>query len=86
MIEQLRKSSTKKTIVDEIQVVYRIIFKNALYNLECYIEGCEDMNNYCYIENITEDEGEAETFLKLIAKDKVLPIHMRDIVEDYFGK
>jgi hypothetical protein len=66
-------------------VVYNLIFKNALYSFECYREGCDMHNNYCYIEILTEDEGEAETFLKLMAKGRVFPVHIKDIAEDYFG-
>jgi hypothetical protein len=77
----------KKTIKDEeTQVVYNLIFKNALYSFECYKEGANGHRNYCYIENLTEDEGEAETFLKQMAKSQVLPIHIKDIAEDIFGK
>ena len=76
----------EKTIKDnETKVVYHLVFKNALYSIECYIEGSRTKEKYCYVENITEDEGEAETFLQLIAKGKVSPIHIRDIAEDYFG-
>lgn len=86
MIEQVLKSNTKRTNMEDIQVVYRVLFKNALYSMECYVEGNTDKNNYCYIENITEDEGEAETFLKLISNEKVLPVHVKDIAEDFLGK
>ncbi|HHV09019.1 MAG TPA: hypothetical protein GXX75_01920 [Clostridiales bacterium] len=76
----------EKTIKDEAtQVVYKLVFKNALYSLECYYEQMKH-KNYCYLENFTEDEGEAEFFLHLIAKGKALPIHIKDIAEDYFGK
>lgn len=84
MIEQSLKLNTTVNKGPD-RVVYRLIFKNALYSIECYIEGSENKNNYCYIENITDDEGEAETFLKLMIKGMVLPIHMKDIAEDYFG-
>lgn len=86
MIEQLQ-NTYKKTIKDEeTQVVYNLIFENALYSLECYKDGSNDRKNYCYIENITDDEGEAEAFLKQLAKGQVLPIHIKDMAEDYFGK
>lgn len=86
MVEQ-SLNTYKKTIKDEeTQVVYNLIFKNALYNFECYREGATGSRNYCYIENLTEDEGEAETFLKQMAKGQVLPIHIKDIAEDTFGK
>lgn len=85
MAEQLL-GAYKKTIKDEdTQVVYKLIFKNALYSLEGYYEQIKE-KHYCYLENLTEDEGEAEFFLYLIAKGKVLPIHIKDVAEDYFGK
>lgn len=72
--------------MEELQLVYRLIFKNALYSIECFVEGSKDKKNYCYIEDITDDEGEAEDFLKKIVKGKVFPIHIKDMVEDCFGK
>lgn len=80
------KSSTTTMSSEKIQVVYNLIFKNALYSLECYKEGNNktDLNNYCLIEDITDDEGEAEAFLYTMVKGKVFPIHIKDMVEDYF--
>lgn len=76
----------QKTIKDEeTKVVYNLIFKNALYSLECYKLGYEGNDDYCYLENFTDDEGEAETFLKKVANGKVLPLHIKEITEDYFG-
>jgi hypothetical protein len=72
---------------ENVEVVYRLIFKNALYSLECYKEGSFDtknLNDYSFIEEITDDEGEAEAFLQSLAKGKVFPIHIKDIAEDYF--
>lgn len=98
MIGQSLKTITKKAALEDGTVVYNLIFKNAMYSVECYVEGSDysvdwqanslvrDRKNYCYIEDITEDEGEAETFLKQMVKGKVLPVHMKDMAEDYFGK
>lgn len=86
MIEKSLKSSIKNTKDEEIQVIYHLIFKNALYSLECFVEGSSDNNHYSYIENLTDDEGEAEAFLKLVVKGKILPVHIKDMAEDYFGK
>ena len=70
----------------EEKVVYNLIFKDAFYSLGCYIEGKdkEELLNYSIAENITDDEGEAEFFLKSIIKGKVLPIHIKDVAQDYF--
>ncbi len=76
----------KRTKVEDIQIIYHLIFKNALYSFESYIEGSEDRINYCYIENFTEDEEEANIFLKLMTNGKVFPVHIKDLVEDYFVK
>lgn len=84
MIEKSQRLSLKNTKAEEIQIIYRIVFKNALYSLECYVEGSEDKKNYCYIEDITDDEGEAEAFLKQMVKGKVLPVHIKDMAQDYF--
>lgn len=69
---------------ENIQIIYNLVFKNALYSLECYKEDCDnsDPKNYCYIEDFTDDEGEAEAFLLQMAKGKVFPVHIKDLVED----
>lgn len=85
MIEQTLRSSIKNTEAEDIQVVYHLIFKNALYSFECFIENSFDKKDYCYIEDATDDEGEAEAFLKMMVKGKVLPIHIKDMAYDYFG-
>ncbi len=78
---------TAKAIVnDELQVVYSLIFRNAYYSLEGRIEGSspEDAGHYCFVENFTDDEGEAEMFLKRLVKGKVYPVHIKDLAEDFF--
>jgi hypothetical protein len=84
MIEPVR--NTEVIQMEDITVVYNLIFKNALYSVESYVEAGERKKNYCYIENITDDEGEAEAFLKQMIKGKVFPVHIKDMAEDYFGK
>ncbi len=79
---------TKTTSVREkdINIVYNLIFKNALYSLECLRVGGNDQpNDYCFVENVTDDEGEAEVFLQRLTKGKVFPVHINDLVEDYFN-
>ncbi len=86
MIEHLLKSNTKTFRSENIEVVYNLIFKNALYSIECYKEGTEfsNPNNYSLVEDVTDDEGEAESFLQLMARGKVFPVHMNDMAVDYF--
>ena len=86
MIEHLLKSNTRTIRTENIEVVYNLIFKNALYSIECYKDGVDrsNTNNYCLLEDITEDEGEAESFLHLMARGKVFPVHMNDMAMDYF--
>lgn len=86
MTDQSHKIFFKTKKNDDIQVVYSVFFKNAYYSMECYREGIDDNKNYCYIENLTDDEGEAETFLQLMTNGKVYPVHIKEIAEDYFEK
>ncbi len=86
MVEHLLKSNTSTIRTESIEIVYNLIFRNALYSIECYKEG-EDFsnpNNYCLVEDITDDEGEAESFLYLMARGKVFPVHIKDMAKDYF--
>ncbi|TAH69487.1 MAG: hypothetical protein EWM47_06825 [Anaerolineaceae bacterium] len=85
---QSLRTKTTSAIEMEPEIIYNLIFKNALYSLECIRAGGndkEDKNNYCFAENITEDEGEAEVFLQILTKGKVFPVHIKDLVEDYFN-
>lgn len=71
----------------DIEIIYNLIFKNALYSLECIRVGCcdDESNSYCFAENITEDEGEAEVFLQKLVMGKVFPVHIKDLAKDYFS-
>lgn len=86
MIERSLKTSTKVETTENIEVIYNLIFKNALYSLECFKGrgNQKNPNSYCLAENITDDEKQAEAFLSLMAQNKVLPVHINDMVDDYF--
>jgi hypothetical protein len=45
----------------------------------------EEQNDYCLAENITDDETEAEVFLKHLSKGIAFPVHIKDLVDDYFN-
>ena len=83
---QTIKTKTISERKNEIEIIYNLIFQNALYSLECIrVDGNENKpNNYCFIENVTEDETEAENCLRILAKGRVFPVHIKDIIEDYF--
>lgn len=80
------KTKTTSVLKEDIQIVYNLIFKNTLYSLECYKVGADvnDLNNYYLLEDITDDEGEAEMFLKRLEKGKAFPVHIKDLAEDFF--
>ena len=87
MIELTVKSSTTTLNNKNITVVYNLKFNNAFYDIECYREGynSETINEYSYINELTDDEGEAEVYLRILEKGKVFPVHIKDIAEDYFS-
>ena len=84
VIEQSIKCITKKVETNNFQIVYNLIFTNALYNLECYKEQSDLQTpvNYYFADDISEDEGEAEIFFERMVKGKVHPVHIKDLVED----
>ena len=85
-IMQSLRTKTTSVRENEIEIIYNLMFRNALYSLECIrVGGNDDANNYCFVENITDDEGEAELFLQRMTKGKVFPVHIKDLVEDYFN-
>ena len=85
-IMQSLRTKTTSVRENDIEIVYNLIFKNALYSMECIrVGGNDEPNNYCFIENVTDDEGEAEIFLQKLIKGKVFPVHIKDLVEDSFN-
>lgn len=86
MIGRTMKTITALNSKKDVQVVYRLVFKNTLYSLECFKEGStnQDISNYCLVDDITDDEGEAEAFLGRMVKGKVFPVHIIEMAEDYF--
>lgn len=87
MVEHMLESNTKTILTEDINVVYNLIFRNALYSIECYKDGGQsrDINCYSFVEDLTDDEGEAEAFIRLMAKGKVFPVHIYDMAKDYFA-
>lgn len=85
MIAQSLRSRTRVLKTENIDVVYNLRFKNALYCLECFVEGnSKDFTHYSFVEDLTDDEEEAKLFLHKMAKGKVLPVHIKDMADDYF--
>ena len=84
MLGQSLKTVIRTTKTEDIELVYNLHFRNTLYSIECYKDGCTNDNpiNYYLLEDITDDEGEAEDLLNILAKGKVFPIHIKEIVED----
>lgn len=86
MVELSLRSNVKVIKTENIRVVYNLVVENARFGVECFKKDSnrEDPKNYSRIEGITEDEGEAKAFLNKMARNSVLPIHMNDMVEDFF--
>jgi hypothetical protein len=80
------KSVKIKTIIrsKEINLIYNLVFHNALYSMECYKGDCnqQNPNDYCQLPGFTDDEGEAEVFFDRMVKGEVLPVHIKDMYED----
>ncbi len=86
MIERTLKVEVVRCHSEDDAITYRLIFNNALYSLECFRMGASNrsISNYSLVEDITDDEGDAYDFLNRMAKGKVLPVHIREMAEDYF--
>lgn len=70
---------------EEKEIIYNLYFKNAFYSFECFIDGDVEDYGYAYVENITEDEGKAEHFWRSMYDGKVLPVHINELVEEFFA-
>jgi len=70
-----------------IQIVYNLFFNNTQYSIECYKKEFQDEEpiNYSLVEDFTDDEGQAEDFLNHLVRGKVYPVHIKELVDDYFN-
>ena len=70
----------------DVCVVYNLTFDNDKYGLECYKPGADFTRslNYCKINDVTSDPEFAEVLLEKLAQSNVMPVHIHDIIEDYY--
>lgn len=85
MLQTIRSKTVYERKKD-VELIYNLIFQNALYSIECIRVGgsVNEDNDYCFIENITDDETDAEYGLHTLAKGKVFPVHIKDVIDDLF--
>lgn len=70
------------------KIIYHLFEHDHHFGIECYKSHCNKSNpmNYCFVDNITEDEDEAKHFVQDICNRQVFPLHIADIATDYFAK
>jgi len=87
MIERSYKKHIQVDAQRELIVCYYLVSEGEKYNVECYVENEEvwDEMSYCKIDGFTKNKELGLKFLEVIAKGEVLPIHVSDIMEDYFA-
>ncbi len=76
-------------IIDDIihkQIVYNLTYQNSLYGIECYTQGSDYKapNNYCNVVDFTNNEDAANKIMSKLVIGKVMPVHIQDIIMDYF--
>ncbi|MEG1869348.1 MAG: DUF6514 family protein [Oscillospiraceae bacterium] len=71
---------TQKTIV------YNLIKEGSLYSIECYIAGSnQDIpHNYGCTDSFSQSEEFANQVFDRIVCGKVFPIHIQDIIMNFF--
>ena len=87
MVEISYKKHIRVNEERELIVCYNLISEGMKYDVECYVENEErkDEMSYCKIDDFTRDRNQGMKFVDVIAKGEVLPIHVPDIMEDYFA-
>ena len=87
MVEISYKKNIQVNESDEVVVCYNLTSDGNQYNVECYVENAGEKNRKTYneIKGFTKDRETGVKFLKMIAEGEVLPIHLKDILEDYFA-
>ena len=88
MVEISYKKHIQVNEERELIVCYNLISKGNQYDVECYIENAEHRNNTAYseVKDFTKDREIGINFVEMIAKGEVLPVHLGDILEDYFAR
>lgn len=86
MVEISLNTRVKVSDTRQLLVVYNLIRSGEAYDIECFLDGeiAKSSNDYCYIKGITKEKEVAGNFIHKLAKGQVLPIHIKDIVEDEF--
>lgn len=87
MVEISYKKSIQVDESKELVVWYNLTSEGNQYNVECYVENGENKKkaSYSEIKNFTSNREEGVKFVEMIAKGEVLPVHLEDILEDYFA-
>lgn len=87
MVEISYKKHIRVNEERELIVCYNLISEGMKYGVECYVENedSKDSMSYCKIKDFTIDRELGVKFVNDIAKGEVLPVHVPDIMEDYFA-
>lgn len=86
MVEISYKKHVKVNESKELVVCYNLISEGKKYHVECYVENAKEKDNttYCEMKDFTRNRQKGFQFVEMIAKGEVLPVHVLDIMEDFF--
>lgn len=73
-------------LVNKVNITYNLISDGRYFGIECYKEGasCENPREYSSVLQITKNREKAEKILQTIIEKDVFPVHLKDVLQDYF--
>lgn len=77
-----------KTVFTSPRIYYEIETSGSSFNINVYLEGfaqSPDPSAHCRIENFCEDFCKAERFVKAISSSCALPVHMKELAEEFLS-
>ena len=68
-------------------IVYNLLASGEQFEIECYTAGANDTDSkdYCKVTEIMQPQEKLERLLHLLANRHVTPVHIPDIISDYFS-
>ena len=86
MILEATHSKIDILSVSRVNITYNLISDGRYYGIECYKEGasCDNLRDYSSVSRITKERKETEKILQLLIEKNVFPVHLKDVIEDFF--
>lgn len=69
-----------------MRIVYDLVYNGNKYGISSFIVGSNNLetDNRCFVDDISDNEIEVERIILNLASHTVMPIHVKEIIEDTY--